>query len=95
LRVAGIQINPDFYHPDKVEIAPDFIDDLTFAQGKIEHRNGEIFSRWERINGGKIKLSIVIPQGVEGVLRLPIGYVCEKRTLFAGEQEIIVEKKER
>ena len=93
LRVVGIQINPDFYYPDRVEIAPNFIDVLAFAQGKIEHRKGEIFSRWERVDGGAINLIIVIPQGVEGVLRLPTGYVCEKQTLCAGRQEILITKK--
>jgi alpha-L-rhamnosidase len=95
LRVAGIQINPDFYHPDRVEIAPDFIDGLTFAQGKVGHRKGEIFSRWERVDGEVIKLIIVIPQGVEGILRLPIGYGCDNEILCAGRQEIIIAKKEK
>ena len=92
LRVAGIQINPDFYHPDQVEIAPDFIDDLTFAQGNIEHRKGEIFSRWDRMDENSVKLTVVLPQGVEASLRLPGGYVCDKQTLCAGQQEILVTK---
>jgi len=95
LRVAGIQINPDFYYPDRVEIAPDFIDGLTFAQGKVAHRKGEIFSRWERVDGEVIKLSIVIPQGVDGILHLPIGYGCDNEILCAGRQEIIITKKEK
>ena len=92
LRVAGIQINPDFFHPDKVEIAPNFIDALTFAQGKVEHRRGEIFSRWERIESGKIKITMVIPQGVDANLRLPTGYACERQILQEGRQEITVVK---
>lgn len=95
LRVAGIQINPDFYRPDSVVIAPDFLDGLTFAQGKIAHRKGDVFSRWERVDGGAIKLIVIIPQGVEGILRLPIGYVCENQALCEGEQEIIVSKREK
>ena len=93
LRVAGIQINPDFYHPDRVVIAPDFLDDLTFAQGKVERRKGEIFVRWERVDDGAIKLIIDIPQGVEGALHLPAGYACDVKTLCEGRQEIIVTKK--
>ncbi len=94
LHVAGIRINTDFYHPDRVEIAPDFIDELTFAQGKIEHRKGEIFSRWEK-DGGMVKIIVDIPKGVEGVLRLPTGYDCDNKTICSGRQEIIVTKKEK
>ena len=93
LRVAGIQINPTFYHPDRVEIAPDFIDALAFAQGKIEHRKGGIFSRWERTDCGAIKLTIVIPQGVEGILHLPAGYICDSEILCVGRQEIMIMQK--
>ena len=93
LRVAGIQINPTFYHPDRVEIAPDFIDALAFAQGKIEHRKGEIFSRWERTDCGAIKLTIVIPQGVEGILHLPADYICDSEILCVGRQEIMIMQK--
>ncbi len=93
LKVAGIQINPYLYHPNRVEIAPDFINSLTFAQGKIAHCKGEIFSRWERIDSENIRLIIDIPQGVEGVLRLPSGYTCDRQSLCEGRQEIIAIKK--
>ena len=93
LYVAGIRINPDFYNPNQVEIAPDFIDALSFAQGSIEHTQGGIFSRWDRLDENSVKLTLILPQGVQASLRLPVGYTCDNATLFAGKQEIIVTKK--
>lgn len=93
LYVAGIRINSDFYSPDRVEIAPDFIDGMSFAQGNIKHRKGEIFSRWDRVDENSVKLTILLPQGIEASLRLPDGYVSEQKTLCAGKQEMIATKK--
>ena len=92
LHVAGIRINPDFYHPDQVEIAPDFLSALSFAQGEMLHRKGQIFSRWDRLDENRVKLTIRLPQGVDARLRLPDGYACEAM-LCAGSQSIIVTKK--
>ena len=90
--VAGIKINPDFYNLDDVTISPDFISGLTFAQGKVEHRKGEISCRWERIEEGKISLFVRLPKAVNATLGMPNGYFCETTKLCAGEQTLTVYK---
>ena len=84
--VAGIKVNPDFYHLDDVTILPDFISDLTFAQGKVVHRKGEIVCRWQRLENGDIRLCLTLPKGVNATMGMPNGYFCEKTDLVEGEQ---------
>ncbi len=90
--VAGIKINPDFYEPNQVEITPQFVPALEYAEGKFVHNKGEIISRWERIAEDKIQLSITLPKGVEATLKLPSGYACEGTELRDGQQKIAVKK---
>lgn len=78
--VAGIKVNPNFFDCDYVEISPEFIQRLSFAESKYNHRKGEIFSRWER-DGDCVKLTVKIPDGVSAKLVLPNGWVCEETTL--------------
>ena len=89
--VAGIRVNPTCDNVDSVEIAPQFLTDLTFAEGRFTHRKGEIVSRWQR-DGAGLTLRLVLPAGVSASLRLPMGYFTED-TLHAGEQMITVYKK--
>ena len=79
-------MNPDFYHLDKVRVAPDFISDLTFAEGRVEHRKGKIASRWERLENGDVRLCLTLPDGINEDMDIPNGYFCEKASLVAGEQ---------
>lgn len=90
--IAGIKINPDFYDCDFVEIAPNFLSALRFAEGKTRCKNGEVISRWARLENGDIELSVAIPKGVRGKLRLPSGYACESTALCEGEQKILVKE---
>lgn len=87
LYVAGIRVNPDLTRPDYVEIAPNFLEKLTFAEGDLLHRRGKIFTRWERQLNGNVLLSVRLPEGVEGCLRAPKGYTCDG-ALHTGEQRI-------
>jgi alpha-L-rhamnosidase len=89
--VAGIKVNPDYTNVNSVEISPVFPTVLSFAEGKYAHQKGEIFSKWERGENGKILLTVRIPQGVTASLRLPKGYACETQTIKEGEQTLTVE----
>ena len=91
--MAGIKINPDFYNLDDVTIAPDFLSELTFAQGKVEHRKGEILCRWERIEEGKIRLFVRLPKAVNATLGMPNGYFCLETALREGEQTLSIYKR--
>ena len=90
--VAGIKVNPDFYDLDEVHISPDFISDLTFAEGRFNHRKGEIVSRWERLADGEICLKLTLPKGVNATMGTPNGYFCKKTDLVFGEQTLYFEK---
>ena len=90
--VTGIKVNPNFYTLDEVVIAPDFISALDYAEGKFEHRKGEIISRWERNNEGNYIFEISIPEGVNARLCLPSGYNLSEKGLRAGKQQVIVNK---
>ena len=90
--VAGIQVNPDFYVPDEVVIAPTFLSALSFAEGRFVHRKGEIVSRWERNEADGYMLHLTIPDGVVVKLQLPSGYRALSKTLTVGTQTIPIEK---
>lgn len=92
--VGGIRVNPDFFAPDSVFIAPDFLPQLSFAQAEYLHRRGKIVSRWERLESGDVQLLLTLPEGVEARLAAPRGYACENCVLRAGEQKILFQKKE-
>ena len=90
--VAGIKINPTFFAPDSVVIAPDFLPQLSYAQAEYLHRRGRIFSRWERAENGDVTLMLKLPEGVEASLCLPYGYACDTSALRSGEQKIVCKK---
>ena len=90
--VAGIQVNPDFYALDEVTICPNFISDLTFAEGKVGHRNGDIVCRWDRLENGDVQVLVTLPKGVNGTMVAPNGYFCDDTRLVEGEQTLYFHK---
>ena len=53
-----------------VTIAPCCPAGLTFAEDRQKIKEGEIYSKWERCDNGKIKFTVNIPDGVKAELRL-------------------------
>ena len=90
--IAGIKINPYFDDCAYVEIAPNFLSALAFAEGKTTSAKGEVFSCWARLKDGTIALLVRLPKGAKGKVRLPSGYVCESETLFEGEQKMTIKR---
>ena len=74
--VAGVRINPNADDCNYVEIAPNFISALTFAEGEFIHEKGKIVSRWERAEGA-IRLRICLLNGIRARLVLPKNYACD------------------
>ncbi len=75
-RVAGIQVNP--YGDDfaKINIKPAFIEKLSFAEAWHNSVNGKVFVRWDKTeNDATIKINV--PQGTDGYLYLPDGWVTK------------------
>ncbi|MBQ5389856.1 MAG: hypothetical protein IIU58_03005, partial [Clostridia bacterium] len=79
--LSGIRFNPNGDDIKKVDIKPNFVEALNFAEGYYEAPCGKIFSRWER-EGDKITLNLEIPTEMRAMLFLPSGYVLEDGTAF-------------
>ena len=73
-QLAGIN-----YKLGELTIAPKFAAALTHAEGWHTAPEGEIRVRWER-KGEDITLDVTVPEGLEGMVRLPLGYVFEDGT---------------
>ena len=72
-RVCGIRVNPRLTSADEVDVAPDFIPSLSFAEAYYTAPCGRIDVRWER-TGEVIRLRVDCPEGMSGRIVLPGGY---------------------
>jgi len=63
----------------ELNISPKFVAALDFAQGWHTAPEGEIRVRWQREAGG-ITLDVAVPEGLEGGMQLPAGFVFEDGT---------------
>jgi alpha-L-rhamnosidase len=54
----------------RILVAPQPGGDLEWAQTSLETPQGLASVRWE-LDGGKVRIAVVVPQGTEAVLRLP------------------------
>lgn len=70
--LAGVQINPHGRDYCELAVQPHFIPQLTHAEGWHDHPKGRISSAWKRV-GEQIELTLTIPEGCHGSLRLPDG----------------------
>ena len=74
--IAGVKINPDLSDVKKIEVSPNFINGLDFADGYQYHLGGKVSSRWEKIDDGYL-LTIEIPDQCYGAIKMPDGYLVE------------------
>ena len=91
--IAGIVLNPYRRDVKELNIAPNFISSLDFAEAYHIAPAGEIRTRWER-KDGKIVLNITVPEGMYGRIQLPDGYIFERKglcyaDLASGEYSVI------
>ena len=61
--ILGIFPNFESKDYEKLEIAPYFFSDLTFAEGFCDTQNGRVSVKWEK-NGNNVKLEMEIPNGL-------------------------------
>ena len=73
-RVAGIRVNPRLTGQDEIDITPDFIPALTYANACYDAPTGTVSVDWRR-EGEFVSLKIVCPEAVTGYIELPRGYV--------------------
>ena len=69
---------------NEIEISPEFLEELQYAQGEIGVPAGKVSVAWHR-EGENIVLDVTVPEGVSGDIRLKNGYV------FADIYQLIVQ----
>ncbi|MBE6731312.1 MAG: hypothetical protein E7564_06465 [Ruminococcaceae bacterium] len=82
-RILGIWVNPYRESANDILIKPDFIPQLKFAEGYENIPAGEIYVKWEKLEDGKIKLTVKIPENAKGYIIIGEGYqfsdgMCQK-----------------
>ena len=95
--ISGVKINPFARNVKEIEISPNFIDGLDYAEGYQYHLNGKISSHWEKV-GENYKITVNIPEDCFGELFPPIGYAIREENgyiknftqLSAGEQSYMI-----
>lgn len=78
-RIAGIQPNPDASNVSRVLFRPSFISSLTHAEGWHTGPFGKMESAWKR-TGDQIKLTISLPDTMDGRITLEDGWCFEDGT---------------
>ena len=71
--LAGIKPNPMCRDLTEFEVSPSFADSLEYAGCEYDSVCGKIKLLWKRVSGG-IELSVEIPDGIHGFIKLPEGY---------------------
>ena len=72
--VVGINVNPIGDDPNNIVVKPNFISDLTFAEGSYEAPGGRIEVRWER-KGENVRIDVKCDEGIKCEVKLPHGYM--------------------
>lgn len=76
--LAGIKVNPYKRDANEIEISPDFLDELQYAEGEIGVPAGKVAVTWKR-EEKNIVLEVDVPSNVTGEIRLKKGYVFSDR----------------
>ncbi len=90
--LAGVKYNPTGKNLKEVNICPHFVQALNDAEGFFNSNFGVIHSKWVKTEGG-ITLTVSVPEGFTGEIRLPRGFTFEnaaaKIPLSSGIYKII------
>lgn len=72
--ITGVKINPHAKDVHELEISPNFIEGLEYAEGYQNHLGGQIGCAWKRA-GDTVELTLTVPEGCYGYLLPPAGYL--------------------
>ena len=72
--IVGINVNPKENDANSILIKPNFVSDLTFAEGGYETPAGWVKVKWVR-EDENIRISVKCDEGVKCEVRLPKGYM--------------------
>ncbi len=87
--ITGVKINPLDRDVKELEISPNFIGILNHAEGYQNHLGSKIVSKWVR-EGDLIKLTVRIPEGCYGFLKLPKGFSIHDNTYRYAHKSLTV-----
>ena len=74
--IAGVKPNPAMASIDEVEFSPCFLSALDRAKAHFDAPKGRVEAAWKR-DGEKIILSVTLPEGMYGKMKLETGYCFE------------------
>ncbi|MBR2338721.1 MAG: family 78 glycoside hydrolase catalytic domain, partial [Clostridia bacterium] len=74
--LGGIRLNPDGDDIHRLDIAPVFIESLTYAKASHRSVDGDIAVCWERTEDG-VRLEVTAPNAAHGSILLPTEYCFE------------------
>lgn len=75
--VAGIKLNPESNNIRRVDICPNFLSSLTFAEGWHNSPEGLILVRWDK-DADEAVINIKVPETMKGRLYLPDGWITQE-----------------
>ena len=84
-KLAGIRIGDTGPGVDRVTIDPSVVDDLDWAAGRIETPNGDLASRWERVENG-LTMSVTVPWNSSATIHVPVP--DDSETVMLGETSL-------
>ena len=84
-RVVGIRVNPRGLGAHTIDVTPDFLDALDFAEADYDAPAGKVEVRWRR-EADDISLEIVCPEAIVGDVVLPAGYAFQKPDKLHGKE---------
>lgn len=90
---AGLKPNPTATDPASFEVSPIFVQNLSSASATYEGIYGKAEVAWER-QADRVQLTIHVPNGMHGTIRLPEGYSAYGNglELTAGSYTIKIKK---
>ncbi len=77
----GLRVNDDISDVNHVDVKPDFLEGLDFAEGERELSAGKVAVKWVRNERG-VELTLEVAEGIFGKIIAPKGYRLE------GESEV-------
>lgn len=74
--IAGLKPNSNMTDVSEFELSPHFLKELDFAKAYFISKFGKLGTEWRK-NANEIELTITIPEGMHGSLKLDKGYVVK------------------
>jgi len=64
-KLAGIRVNPTFSNINSAVITPTVPESISYALAEYDFASGTLSVRWEKIDGARIRVRTLVPEGVD------------------------------